>query len=77
MHNRRDIKNLTPETVLAIREKAASGVTDPELAAQYGISPGRVQLVRTGVRYADLGGPRTFYRPGPKRGIFLGDARVS
>ncbi|MFD5882583.1 hypothetical protein [Streptomyces yangpuensis] len=48
---------LTKEQVLAVRNEAATGATDVELALRHGISRPAVTRLVTGVTYAQHGGP--------------------
>lgn len=51
-------KLLDPQ-VVAIRERAAAGEKNRDLAAEYGVQESTISLIVKGKRWAHLGGPRT------------------
>jgi hypothetical protein len=53
----RDSSHLTPEEVVALRERAFAGATNPELARFFNVSPGYVGMIARGERRPRAGGP--------------------
>lgn len=51
------LRTFTPTEVVAMRERAASGATDLELAMSYGVNRETIRSIVTGKRYASCGGP--------------------
>lgn len=56
--------DLRPQVVIQLREAAAAGASDDELAATYALPVRRVADIRTGATYARIGGPRTHRKSG-------------
>lgn len=50
-------KLLTPDTIIAIRTQAASGLTAKDIADTFGLGYKTVRLIITGQSYPDVGGP--------------------
>ena len=53
------VTKLTVPQVLKIREQAAQGRADDELAKEFNVTQACIRQVRLGLRHARVGGPRT------------------
>lgn len=61
---------LTSADVASMRERAASGATGKVLARDYGVSPGLVNMILSGQRWAHAGGPTRSAHGNTKHGNY-------